>query len=131
MMPITASVLIRGIGVEGGLGKERNGEPQEAVGPHLEEDAGQDHAARSRRLGMRVGQPGMDGEHGDLDREGKGKGGEEPELEADGQVVGQVENVETSVLPAWACAHGSRGRRCASSMRTLPTMVKRKNLMAA
>ena len=70
--------------VEGRLREERDGEPQEAVCPHLQEHAGQDDAACRRRLGVRVGQPRVDREHGHLDGEREGEGGEEPVLEADG-----------------------------------------------
>ena len=60
------------------LRKERDRETQEAVGPHLQHHAGQDHRARGGRLGMRVGQPGVHRPHRNLDREGERESGEQP-----------------------------------------------------
>ena len=68
-----------------GRGEERDGEAQETVDPHLQKDAGQDDASRRRGLGMRVGQPGMEGKHRHLDREGEGEGRKKPVLLDDRQ----------------------------------------------
>ena len=62
------------------FGQQRQGEAQEAVGPHLQEHGGQDHGARGGRLHVRVGQPGMEGEHRDLDGEADEEGPEDPLL---------------------------------------------------
>ena len=94
-MPMIGEDRDEGHRVEGGLRKERYGEPQETVSPHLEEHAREDHAARGRRLGMRIGQPRMHREHGHLDGEREGEGGEQPVLEPDGHgPVVEVEHVE-------------------------------------
>ena len=42
---------------------------QDAVGAHLQQHAGEDHGDRRRRLDVRVGQPGVERERRDLDRE--------------------------------------------------------------
>ena len=64
--------------VDRGLREEREREAQEPVGAHLEQHAGQDHRPRRRRLGVRVGQPGVQREQGHLHREGGEEGEEQP-----------------------------------------------------
>ncbi len=80
MMPTTAetSTIVVTTGLSATSGKNGHGKPKEAVGPHLEQDAGQDHAARGGRLNVRVGEPGVEREHRHFDREGQGEGREEP-----------------------------------------------------
>ena len=72
----------------GSAEEERHGEPEEAVGPHLEQDARQDHAAGGRRLDVGVGQPGVEREERHLDREA----GEEQE--EDEHLRTQVEGLD-------------------------------------
>ena len=51
------------------VGQDREVDAQDAVGAHLQQHAGQDHRDRRRRLDVRVGQPGVEREGRDLDRE--------------------------------------------------------------
>ena len=67
--------------VERRLRQERQREADEAVGAHLQQHAGQDHRARGGRLDVGVGQPGVEREHRDLDREAQEEGQEHPELQ--------------------------------------------------
>ena len=67
--------------VERRLRQERQREADEAVGPHLQQHARQDHRARGRRLDVGVGQPGVEREHRHLDREAEEEGEEHPELQ--------------------------------------------------
>ncbi len=62
------------------LRKERKGVAQEAEGPHLQEHAGQDDRSSCRCLGVRVGQPGVQREHRDLDCERQREGQKQPAL---------------------------------------------------
>jgi hypothetical protein len=68
--------------LEGRLGEERHRVAEEAEGAHLEEHAGEDDRPGGGRLGVGVGQPGVEREHRDLHREGEGEGEE--------QVAGRV-----------------------------------------
>ena len=52
--------------VVGGLGEQDQVEADQPVGPDLQEDAGQDDRPRRRRLGMGVGEPGVEREQRDL-----------------------------------------------------------------
>ena len=63
------------------LGQNRQAEAQEPVGPHLQQDGRQNHRAGGRRVGMRVGQPGVEREHRDLDREAEEERQEDPPLQ--------------------------------------------------
>jgi len=65
----------------GRVREKRHREPDEAVGPEFEQDRGQDHRARRRSLRVGVRQPGVEGEHGYLDREGQEERQERPDLE--------------------------------------------------
>jgi hypothetical protein len=83
-------------GVLGGVGQQRNGEAQKPVGPHLQQDAGQDDGAGGGRLGVRVGQPGVERKHRHLDGEAHEKGPENPPLRARGEIgAHQVGDIET------------------------------------
>ncbi len=62
MMPMTARTESAGRNVLDGVGEERQGEAQEAVGPHLQQDRGQEDRAGGRRLDVGVGQPGVERE---------------------------------------------------------------------
>ena len=66
MAPNTAIVVRRPLRR---LGQDGEVDAQDAVGAHLEEHAGEDDADRRRRLDVRVGQPGVEREHRDLDGE--------------------------------------------------------------
>ena len=54
-----------------GIGQHGAVEPDETVGPQLEQDAGQDDRSTGGRLDVGVGQPGVEREHGNLDGEGE------------------------------------------------------------
>ena len=58
--------------------EQRNRKAQKAVRAHLEHHARQNHRTRRGRLGMRVGQPGMQRPHRHLDRERQRERGEQP-----------------------------------------------------
>ena len=53
----------------GGCREGRDGDPEEAVGPHLQHDAGQYHRAGRGRLHVGVGEPRVNGHAGHLGRE--------------------------------------------------------------
>ena len=59
-------------------GKQRQAEAQHAVGPHFQQNACQDDGARRGRLNVRIGQPGVEREKGNLDGKGDEEGQEEP-----------------------------------------------------
>ena len=73
----------------GGEREHRDGEAQEAVAAHLQEDAGKDHGARGRRLDMGVRQPGMHRPHGQLHGEGGEEGKPQPGLHRGREAVGE------------------------------------------
>ena len=56
-------------------------EPEQPVGPHLQQEPGEDDAARGGRLRVRVGEPAMDEEHGHLDGKPEKQRQEDPELD--------------------------------------------------
>ena len=68
--------------VGGLLGEDRQAEAVEAVGAHLQQDAGEDHRAGRRGLDVGVGEPGVEREHRDLDREAEEEGEEDPDPRA-------------------------------------------------
>ena len=68
-MATTDSVKISGAKSWRGQREHRQREAQEAVAAHLQQDRGQDHRARGRRLDMGVRQPGVHRPHRHLDRE--------------------------------------------------------------
>ena len=53
----------------GGCREGRDGDPEEAVGPHLQHHSGQDHRAGRGRLHVRVGEPRVHGHARHLRRE--------------------------------------------------------------
>ena len=63
------------------LREHGQGEAQEAIAPHLQQHAGQDHRPRRRRLHVGVGQPGVHRPHGHLHRERREEGQEEHDLQ--------------------------------------------------
>ena len=64
----------------GGVGKERKAELHEAVRPHLQQHAGQDHRACGRRLDVRVRQPRVQRHDRHLDGERQPERGEQDRL---------------------------------------------------
>jgi hypothetical protein len=84
MIAMSDRTMIAGANV-GRVREQRDSEPDQPVRPELEHDAGEDHRARGRRLGVGVGEPGVEREHRDLDREG------EEEREERGQLEGRRE----------------------------------------
>jgi hypothetical protein len=81
--------------VHRGLRQQREREPQEPVSPHLQQHAGQDDGAGGGSLHVRVGQPGVEREHGHLDGEAQEEGPENPLLQAERQVeLHQVGNLK-------------------------------------
>ena len=62
--------------------EQREREPHQAVGAHLQQHAGQDDRAGGRRLDVRVGQPGVERKQRHLDRERERERQEEPELQS-------------------------------------------------
>ena len=60
------------------IGEKRQAKAQHAVGPHFKENSRQDDGARRGRLDVRIGQPGMEGEKGNLDGKGDEEGQKEP-----------------------------------------------------
>ena len=66
------------------LRENRQAEAQEAVRAHLQQDGRQNHRAGRRRVGVRVGQPGVEREHRHLDREAEEEREEDPELQLAG-----------------------------------------------
>ena len=80
-----------------GIGEDRQRDPQEPVGAHLEENPGQDHAPCGGRLGVGIRQPGVHGEHGHLDRERRQKGDEEPCLQREARASSPASAWKSSV----------------------------------
>jgi hypothetical protein len=76
-----------------GLREQRDREPHEAVGAHLEQHRREDHRAGSRGLDVRVRQPGVEREHRHLDRERERERQEQPHL-VRGMDRHRVERVE-------------------------------------
>ena len=79
-MPMTASPARHGANQDARLREEREGEPHQAVGPHLQHHAREDHRAGRGRLDVRVREPGVEREQRHLDRERQREREEEPEL---------------------------------------------------
>ena len=67
-------------GLEGGLRKEGQVETQEAVGSQFQQNPCQDDRASGGCLHVRVGQPGMQGPHWNLNSKRGGERKEEPHL---------------------------------------------------
>ena len=85
-----------------GVRQDRQAEPQEPVGAHLQEDGRQNHRAGRRRVGVRVRQPGVEREHRHLDGEAEEEREKHPPL----QVVGHVQLVELGHVER---VHAGRG----------------------
>jgi hypothetical protein len=105
MMPMTASRPIHGAHSMGGLGQDRDGDADEAVGAELQQHRGQDHRALGGGLGVGVGQPGVEREHRHLDAEahehaaedqtggGAGDGRRPPGQRASSKVLATIEKL--------------------------------------
>ena len=64
---------------------QRPGQADQAVAADLQQDAGQDHADRRRRLDVGVGQPGVERERRQLDAEADEEQDEDPRLDRRGR----------------------------------------------
>ena len=89
MMATTESVKISGAKSWLADREHRQREAQEAVAAHLQQDGGEDHRARGRRLDMRVGQPGVHRPHRHLHRERGEESEPRPFLQAEREAVVQ------------------------------------------
>ena len=58
-------------GIRQNVREEGKREADEAVGSHLQQDAGQDHGTGGGGFDVSVGQPGVEGEHRHFNREGE------------------------------------------------------------
>ena len=74
--------------------EERQREADEPVAAELEHDRCQDHRSRRRGLRVRVGQPGVEREHRDLDGEGEEERQEGEQLQAVGESAGRCVDLE-------------------------------------
>ncbi len=62
------------------VGRDGQGKAQEAIGAHLEQDAGEEHASGGGRFDVRRWQPRVKGKHRHFDGEGNEEGEEDPAL---------------------------------------------------
>ncbi len=76
-MPVMASALTHPRGLMRGVGEQGHADAEESVGAHFQHDRGQHDGSGGGRFDVRVGQPGVEREQGDLDREGDEEGQEE------------------------------------------------------
>ena len=74
----------------GGLRQDRDGNAHKAVRAELQEDGGEENRADGGRLGVGVGQPGVEREHGHLDGEPHEQAGEYEQLGAVGDRLRRV-----------------------------------------
>src|SRR5438094_5401169 len=72
-------------------GQERQRETDEAVGAHFQQDAGQNDGAGRGRFRVRVGNPGVEREHGHFDGEGEEEAPEEPDFQWIGEFLRSIE----------------------------------------
>ena len=107
-MATTDSANTSGVNVLARQREHRQREAQEAVAAHLQQDAGQDHRARRRRLDVRVGQPGVHRPHRHLHRERGEEGQPQPALHVVGELVGQQRR---DVGGAGVPVHGHHGEQ--------------------
>src|SRR5262249_27943666 len=116
------------------LGEQAQVESQEPVRPDLQQHTGEQDRARRRRLGVGIGEPGMQREQRDLHGEGDEERQEEPArgLHRQGrrdeaQLSGGAQsNVAAPDAPDFANRNRTPPRRNAA-----PAIVNRKNLIAA
>ena len=116
-------------GVLGRRREEGEKEPEEPVGPHLQEHRRQDHRSRRGRLHVGVGEPGVEREHRHLDGEGQAERREEPELFLKAQRRVQQSLIGEGRFPDTPWAAKNR-YSSATSIRRDPKAVKRKNFTA-
>ena len=120
---------------QAGVGKQRQAQPQKAVGAELQQHAGQQHAAGRRRFDVRQRQPGVQRKHRHLDHEP----GRERQEQRDLQSAGRADwprsqaarsGIENGVAspPPTPC---STSATSPTSVTRLPASVYRKNLTAA
>src|ERR1051326_3201257 len=88
--------------IDAGLGQQRERKAQESASSHLQQDGGQDHGAGRGRFHMRVGEPGVEGEHRHLDRKSDEEAPEDDVLELQRQIelheIRDFEGVEAELL---------------------------------
>ena len=100
----------QGPGPLGGLGEQVQPEAQQPVGAELEHHAGEDHRAGGGRLGVGVGEPGVERDHRHLDGEGDGEGEEQPAPggRRERRLLGEGDEVERDLADAVAASeqHG-------------------------
>ena len=63
-----------------GCRKQRQAKTQQSIPTHFEQHPGQNHAARRRRLHVRIGKPGMEGEERHLNSKAQKKREKQPLL---------------------------------------------------
>ena len=76
------------------FGEQRQREADEAVATGLQQDAREDDRTRRRRFDVGVGEPGVEREHRQLDREGQGEGDEGERLELDWEQRSPLEQLD-------------------------------------
>src|SRR5262249_8463462 len=77
-----------------GLGKEGERESNETVATHLQKNASENHATRSRGLNVRIRQPSVQRKERHLDREGQGKSQEQETLTRHESVAAQLQLIK-------------------------------------
>ena len=87
MIAMSDSTMITGANVWAASGKSGTANRMNPYAPSLSMIAGQDHRARRRRLGVGVGQPGVEREHRDLDGERQEERDEREQLEPVGEAA--------------------------------------------
>ena len=100
--------------------------------PDLQQDAGQDHRPGRRRLGVRVGQPGVQREQRHLHRERDEEREEQPPRGLGASAAATAVSCRTSNVP-WPSgpADFENRNRIPTSRNAEPAIVKRKNFIAA
>ena len=136
MMPMTARSADPRRPRLGRLGQDRDGDADEAVGAELQQHGGQDHRARGGRLGVGVGQPGVEREHRHLDAEAHEHAAEDQHRGAVGRgrrraQAASAADVEGVAWPAGVLATGSTAPGSDTIISAEPNSVKRKNLIEA
>ncbi len=87
MMPTKARPPIDGRPPQRPLGQDGDGDAHEPVGAQLQQHRREDHRALGRGLGVGVGQPGVEREHGHLDAEPHEHAAEHQDLRGTGDVL--------------------------------------------
>ena len=80
MMPMMASTTIQPAQLRARRREHRHAEAQQSVGAHLQHHGRQHHGTGGGRLHVRIGQPGVQREQRNLDRERDEERQEQPEL---------------------------------------------------